>query len=193
VLRWFTTLKHCALLRLTAQGPESCAGTPTTARDSPPASSSHASESGRARLTWSASVFWERAAKVSAITDVLTDSKSQVAVVIVSVSKFLGVNEKPWPFQSVPSDSRNGPHPALSYRTERTAASPGAQVPSNITLGDTHRDSPVSKWIMLSMTKEQLHQAPAFRDNLNVEHPIMDEAVSPPTTKAPPYLSAPLR
>ena len=133
---------------------------------------------------------------IGEINDVLINRSGQVAAVIIGVGGFLGIGEKdvavpmsmllfqPGAAANPPdagsSDSTlNQSPPATNAQPETTTA---ASPPT--TSAAARHDNGIPDRLILKMTKEQLQNAPAFRDQVS-DRPLSEES-SGPTAPAPP-------
>jgi sporulation protein YlmC with PRC-barrel domain len=89
---------------------------------------------------------------IGEINDVIMDAKGQIAGVIIGVGGFLGIGEKDIALPMSALQFRNDP-PATGTTAPAGGGTPAAQ-----------DDDGVPNRIVVSMTKDQLQQAPAFRD-----------------------------
>jgi sporulation protein YlmC with PRC-barrel domain len=133
---------------------------------------------------------------IGEINDVLMDAKGQVAGVIIGVGGFLGIGEKDVALPMSALQFRNEP-PATAATTGRdtattgTTGTAGTAPPAGASTAAAQDDDGVPNRIVVSMTKDQLQQAPAFRDNPN--EATGTTRTSPPasTTTAPANPNAP--
>jgi sporulation protein YlmC with PRC-barrel domain len=127
---------------------------------------------------------------IGEINDVLMDAKGQVAGVIIGVGGFLGIGEKDVALPMSALQFRNDP-PATAATSRDTATTgtvstptPPAGAPAGATAA-AQDDDGVPNRIIVSMTKDQLQQAPTFRDNPN-EAAGTTQTSPPASTTAPP-------
>jgi sporulation protein YlmC with PRC-barrel domain len=129
---------------------------------------------------------------IGEINDVLMDAKGQVAGVIIGVGGFLGIGEKDVALPMSALQFRNEP-PATAATTGRdtaTTGTTGTTPPAGASTAAAQDDDGVPNRIVVSMTKDQLQQAPAFRDNPN-EATGTTRTSPPASTTAPANPTAP--
>ncbi len=132
---------------------------------------------------------------IGEINDVLMDAKGQVAGVIIGVGGFLGIGEKDVALPMSALQFRNEP-PATAATTGRdtattgTTGTAGTAPPAGASTAAAQDDDGVPNRIVVSMTKDQLQQAPAFRDNPN-EATGTTRTSPPASTTAPANPNAP--
>jgi sporulation protein YlmC with PRC-barrel domain len=129
---------------------------------------------------------------IGEINDVLMDAKGQVAGVIIGVGGFLGIGEKDVALPMSALQFRNEP-PATAATTGRdtaTTGTTGTTPPAGASTAAAQDDDGVPNRIVVSMTKDQLQQAPAFRDNPN-EATGTTRTSPPASTTAPANPNAP--
>jgi sporulation protein YlmC with PRC-barrel domain len=133
---------------------------------------------------------------IGEINDVLINRSGQVVAVIIGVGGFLGIGEKDVavpmsmllfqpgaaaanPPEAGSTDSTLKQSPAApNAQPGTTAASPPA------TSAAARHDNGIPDRLILKMTKEQLQNAPTFRDQVS-DRPLSEES-SGPTAPAPP-------
>jgi sporulation protein YlmC with PRC-barrel domain len=116
---------------------------------------------------------------IGEVNDVLLDRTGKVTAVIVGVGGFLGIGEKDVALPMTALQFRPDPENTNAPRTTTGTATPPAGADANTT-GSTAAGQPaggtagaaqdsdgIPGRLMLSMSKEQLQQAPAFRDDPN--------------------------
>jgi sporulation protein YlmC with PRC-barrel domain len=132
---------------------------------------------------------------IGEINDVLMDAKGQVAGVIIGVGGFLGLGEKDVALPMSALQFRDEP-PATAATTGRdtattgTTGTAGTTPPAGGGTAAAQDDDGVPNRIVVSMTKDQLQQAPAFRDNPN-EATGTTRTSPPASTTAPANPNAP--
>ncbi len=132
---------------------------------------------------------------IGEINDVLMDAKGQVAGVIIGVGGFLGIGEKDVALPMSALQFRDEP-PATAATTGRdtattgTTGTAGTTPPAGGGTAAAQDDDGVPNRIVVSMTKDQLQQAPAFRDNPN-EATGTTRTSPPASTTAPANPNAP--
>jgi sporulation protein YlmC with PRC-barrel domain len=133
---------------------------------------------------------------IGEINDVLMDAKGQVAGVIIGVGGFLGIGEKDVALPMSALQFRNDP-PATATTSRDTATTgtvstptPPAGAPAGATAA-AQDDDGVPNRIIVSMTKDQLQQAPTFRNNPNEAADTTQTSPSASTTAPPATPNAP--
>lgn len=129
---------------------------------------------------------------IGEINDVLMDAKGQVAGVIIGVGGFLGIGEKDVALPMNALQFRDDPSATATTTTRdtTTTGTVGTPAPSPQTgaapsgTAATAQDDGVPNRIIVSMTREQLRQAPAFRDNPT--QATDQTRTSPPASTTPP-------
>jgi sporulation protein YlmC with PRC-barrel domain len=134
---------------------------------------------------------------IGEINDVLISRSGQVAAVLIGVGGFLGIGEKdvavpmsmllfqPGAVEANSTTSSSSGSMA-SPPSPTTEAQPGTTVPSSPATGAAARhDTGIPDRLILKMTKEQLQNAPAFKDNIGDNAPGAEDP-SRATPGAPP-------
>jgi sporulation protein YlmC with PRC-barrel domain len=107
---------------------------------------------------------------IGEVNDVLLDRTGKVTAVIVGVGGFLGIGEKDVALPMTALQFRPDPDNATAPSTATGTANRPAGADANTTgstAGAAQDNDGIPGRLMLSMTKEQLQQAPAFRDDPN--------------------------
>ncbi|MFL5132390.1 MAG: PRC-barrel domain-containing protein [Microvirga sp.] len=133
---------------------------------------------------------------IGEINDVLINRSGQVVAVIIGVGGFLGIGEKD---VAVPMSmllfqpgaaAANPPEAGSTASTlKQSPAAPNAQPGTTAasppaTSAAARHDNGIPDRLILKMTKEQLQNAPTFRDQVS-DRPLSEES-SGPTAPAPP-------
>lgn len=139
---------------------------------------------------------------IGEINDVLMDAKGQVTGVIIGVGGFLGIGEKdvalPMNALQFRNDQPAGTAATNTNRDTTTTGTVGTPAPNQQQAGggqsgtgaNMQDDDGVPNRIIVSMSRDQLQQAPAFRDNPNQAND--QNRTSPPaSTTAPANPNAP--
>jgi sporulation protein YlmC with PRC-barrel domain len=119
---------------------------------------------------------------IGEINDVIIGRDGQVMAVVVGVGGFLGIGEKD---VAVPMQSLQFQADARNDVTETGAIGNNAATnPTGGSVAATRatRSDPLPDRIMLGATKEQLENAPSFRDEMRADAGAMNRPAAPNTT-----------
>ena len=150
--------------------------------------------------------------RIGEINDVLMDQSGKVHAVVIGVGGFLGIGEKdvalPMNALQFRADDKattarrdttttgtvatptgpattTAPAPA-NPNPNASANAPAGTTTTTTTTAQTDDDDGVPDRIVLSMTKDQLNQAPTFRDNPNAQRGTTSTTTTAPANPNPP-------